>query len=809
MVKFTLQMLVLVCCCLLCSEGLQAQPAMLYGHVVDQHGKGVMSVTLNAGKQTVQSQQNGNFQFPEKSILPITLRISALGFSSKTVQVDSIPSYAERGLLIQLDATDVALDEVLVTGRRNNSYLINMTELGGKFSGILKDLPQSVSMVSKEMMEDRQAFQLTDMIPDLAGVSQASAYDDLTIRGFNSGYANGLRLINGMRSAYGYGTSFWKAPLTANLEAIEVLKGPGASLFGDVVPGGTVNLVTKKPLDQRRTSLSFSAGSFQTLRTTLDAGGPLDAQKHVLYRFNVAYESTRTFRDNNRKRDILIAPSFTFRPMDGTQIDVDVTYDDFDGFLDRGIGIRNNDFYAQDRSFNVNQPTDYYRSKFLIFSGRLSQELSKNVQLHLNYMKSVYREDLNEFRTRNTYANPPENTIMYMRFLSKKVTDYTDNLVGYFTYRHLGKTISHHFIIGTDYAQYEGDKNNVQREARSRLVNGTEEPLLIDLEKPKREIVDANSYVWLPQSEFPFLNPYKSIGIYLQDQLSIGEKFHMVLGIRREHYRSSSADLAQSYETRQYSWLPRVGLTYHINGQINYFASYSQGYVPVGADFLYNHDQYGSDKPFQAERSYQVETGWKMGFFQNQLQGELSLFHIGRENMLVNTGEMNADGFPVYRQAGEVLSQGIEVDVRGQFNKEFQIMANYSYNYTAVKASSLSAEVGLPLANAPKHMGSIWAKYVFSHSILKGIGIGGGTNFMNSRRMENPMPVDAQGSVAWGRWPAYQVWNAALYYHRKELQLTVNFNNLFDKYYYLGGFDYTRGFIGTPRSLMTSMAYSF
>lgn len=132
-----------------------------------------------------------------------------------------------------------------MTGRRNNSYLTNGVELGGKFAGKLKDLPQSVSVVSKEFMEDKQAFLITDMVHDLAGVNQASAYDDFTIRGFKSGYENGLRLVNGLRSSYGYGTSYFRPPLTINLESIEVLKGPGASLFGDITPGGTINMVTK------------------------------------------------------------------------------------------------------------------------------------------------------------------------------------------------------------------------------------------------------------------------------------------------------------------------------------------------------------------------------------------------------------------------------------------------------------------------------------------------------------------------------------------------------------------------------------
>ncbi|QNL50879.1 TonB-dependent siderophore receptor [Olivibacter sp. SDN3] len=793
---------------LLSIVGAYAQTVSLTGRVTGSQGNGLSAVTLRVDQYVTQTSTNGYFSFSEKVQLPATIRVTAVGYAEQTIGLDSSFSASE-GLSIQLAPADVALEEVLVTGRRNNSYLVNTAELGGKFSGILKDLPQSVSLVSREFMEDRQAFVITDMVQDLAGVNQASAYDDLTIRGFNSGYTSGLRLVNGMRSAYGYGTSFWRTPMTANLESIEVLKGPGASLFGDIVPGGTVNLVTKRPLEEQKTSIGFAVGSFQTLRSTLDMGGPLDQDKKFLYRLNIAYENSRTFRDNNQRKNILVAPSFTFRPAEGTQIDVDLTYDDFDGFLDRGLVIRNNDFYAQDRAFNVNQPTDFYRSKFLSFSTRFSQHITHDLSIHVNYMKSIYSEDLNEFRTLNTFANPPQNTIMNMRFLSKNVKDYTDNLVSYLSYNFRRPGHDHRLVFGVDYAQYGGDRNNVQREARRRMLDGEEVPLTIDLEKPVRDVIDVGSYLWLDQAEFPFLNPYRSYGFYLQDQMTIGSRLHLIMGLRHEYYRSSSADLAQSYETTQHSWLPRFGLTYQINHQMNYFASYSQGYVPVGADFIHNYEQYGADRPFGAERSFQVETGLKTGFFDNQLQTELSLFHISRQNMMIASGEISDSGFPVYRQSGEVISRGVELDFRGQITREFQVMANYSFNHTEVKASSIASEVGMPLANAPKHMGGLWMKYVIPNAALKGLGFGAGTNFVSGRRMENPVTEDADGNQLWDEWPAYQVWNAAVYYYLRGVRLTLNLNNITDKYYYLGGFDYTRGFVGTPRNVMLSMGFSF
>ncbi len=781
-----------------------------HGKVLQANGQPLQGVIVSVNDQpAIQTKADGSYRFLKPVQLPVEIQFSLVGYQFRRITLDAQNWNPNTGLLVQLFTDQVNVEEISVTGRRNNSYLINQTELGGKFSGALKQLPQSVSLVSRELMEDRQAFVITEMVQDLAGVNQASSYDDLTIRGFNSGYATGFRLLNGMRSGYGYGTSFWRTPLTANLESIEVLKGPGASLFGDIAPGGTINLVTKKPMEERHGTVAFSLGSFQTFRSTLDIGGGLDSSKRILYRLNVAHEDSRTFRDNNSRKTILIAPSFTFKPIDGTQIDVDVTYDKFDGFLDRGLGIRNDDFFGQPRSFNVNQPTDFMRNNFLTFSGRLTQQITPALSLHASYMKSIYKEELNEFRTLNTYANPPENTIMNMRFQSKQATDYTDNVVGYLRYALGSQGHLHHIVLGMDYAQYAGDKNNVLREARSRREGDTEVPLTIDLNATTRPIYDISSLVFLPEPSFPFLNPYNSYGFYLQDQVSIADRLHLILGLRHEYYRSSSADLQSSFSTAQNVWLPRAGLTFVINPQVNYFASYSKGYIPVGADFIYNYTDYGADRPFVAEDSYQVESGFKAGFFQNQLQTELSVFHIARNNMLLATGAQSDAGFPVYRQSGHVISQGVELDLRGQLSREFQVMANYTFNHTEVRSSNLVGEEGQALSNAPRNMAGAWLKYLFSETKLRGLGMGVGVNYVDRRRMDNAARTDDSGTMIWDQWPAYTVANAALYYHVHRLRVSLNMNNLFDRYYYLGGFDYTRGFVGTPRNFMFSIGYNW
>jgi len=175
-----------------------------------------------------------------------------------------------------------AVQEVEVLGRRETTYKSNYSLVGTRTSTDLLDVPQSISTVTKELMEDRQAYRLTEVVKNVAGVTQYSHYDDFTIRGFRNGYESGFRLLNGLRSGFSYGNAFTQAPLTVNLERVEVLKGPGAALFGDINPGGTINMVTKKPLATDRKALTFSTGSFNTMRATADFTGPLTDKQNVL-----------------------------------------------------------------------------------------------------------------------------------------------------------------------------------------------------------------------------------------------------------------------------------------------------------------------------------------------------------------------------------------------------------------------------------------------------------------------------------------------------------------------------------------------
>ncbi|MHC5362070.1 TonB-dependent siderophore receptor [Myroides sp. LJL110] len=802
--------LIVVICCLFSFFTYGQSKAFFQAKVVDQDNNSLaLADVIVANQLVLQTNNKGEF-FIEKAIeLPFVIQISLPSYENKYLQItkDNLNRINNSNIILQNQIQE--LQEVLVTIERDNSYLSNSAVLSGKYSGTLKDLPQSVSLVSSELMQDKQAFQLSDITQDLAGVTQASSYDEFVIRGFKSGYDTGYRLINGMRSAYGFGESYYRSPLILNLESIEVLKGPGASLFGDIAPGGTINMITKKPQEEFGGNIQVAGGSFQTIRTSLDITGALSKDKKALYRLNTGYETSKTFRDINNRENFLFAPSFVFKPFETTKLEIDMVFDKFNGYLDRGMSILSDQLYALPRSFTLSQPSDYFRTKTITLSAGLSQRITPDLNFHVNYMQSSYQEDLNEHRTLNSFANPPANTIVNLRFFDRHGKEYTNNLVSYLKWDLYSDNIQNHAIVAVDYASYKPDKNSYQREARSQRIDGQIVPLTFNLEDPIYQGADLSNYIWRDNSKYPFMSPYQSTGIYMQNQFNYKQRLKVLLGLRYENHQSESTDTPIIYKAHQNVWLPKLGLTYTVDPNINVFASYSKGYVPIAANFVVDYKSYGSDKPFKPESSFQVETGVKSTFFKEQLQMDLAVFHIARENMLMQTGIVGDSGLPHYRQAGKVISQGVELDVRGQFSKALQIMANYTYNNTQVKNSSNSSEDGQPLAGAPKNSANLWIKYTLLNTKFKGLGVGLGGYYVDQRRLNDSFEKDSQGNTIWGYLPSYTTFNAAMYYQKDQLKLSVNLNNIFDKYYFLGGFDYTRVFAGSPRNITVNVSYHF
>jgi iron complex outermembrane receptor protein len=795
------------------------------GRLSGPAGQGLegVSVVEQTGRFATLTDASGRYVLDKLPLGTYTLITRSLGYQEARRTVVLSAESASVNADFTLATSTNAIQEVEVLGRKETTYKSNYSLVGTRTSTDLIDVPQSISTVTKELMEDRQAYRLTDVVKNVAGVTQYSHYDDFTIRGFRNGYESGFRLINGLRSGFSYGNSFTQAPLTVNLERVEVLKGPGAALFGDINPGGTINMVTKKPLADARQAVTFTTGSFNTMRATADFTGPLNDKQNVLYRFNAGYEKTNSFRDVNDSRSLMLAPTVTFLVTDKTTLNAELVYTHVDGYLDRGLPIKSNDLFAVPRSFTLSQPSDYFRTTTYYLNASLNHKFNDWLSFNASYLDFTYNEALSEHRTLNSYdnsdASKPRNSIMNLRYFDRRGEEYTKNLSAYFVANRNTGSVAHKLVAGADYIRFNTDKESVMFEARQRIATTVASgvisqrvvPLQFDLNNPSYEIRDPSTYVRRPTPQFftDYLNSiYHTTGIYVQDQIEVTPRLGVLLGARYELFADERDYGDGSTNIPQTKFLPRAGFTYALRENLNYFASYSAGFRPLRPELIRFPERYGRSEAFSPETSYQLETGLKGEFFNKQLFATVAAYQIERRNQLVNTGSLTAAGAAVYRQ-NQARSRGVEVELTGNILPNFSLNANYAFNHTEVTEADLAAEKGQPLANAPQNSGGLWAKYTFLTPGLRGLGLAVGGNFVARRRFENQVtPLDG-GPDQWAYWPGYAVADVALFYTINRFNLHVNVNNLFDKYYFVGGYDYFRASPGTPRNYMATLGYSF
>ena len=263
------------------------------------------------------SDEKGQFRFENLSSGTYILSVSDIRFEPHEQSVLLMENaVAEVSILLITNISE--LQTVEVVGRAARNYNSNYSFSATKIAIQNKELPQSLSTVTKELISDRQAFHLADAVKIASGVIPSSFYNQYAIRGISQNEEG--QIINGMRTRQYY----FLQPLTSNIERVEVLKGPASVTFSSVDPGGSINMVTKKPLNEKRHEIGIATGSFSTLRSTLDFTGTLNADKSLIYRINGAYQEAKSYRDLVKNNSFLLSPSFTYLPNKNTFINIEM-----------------------------------------------------------------------------------------------------------------------------------------------------------------------------------------------------------------------------------------------------------------------------------------------------------------------------------------------------------------------------------------------------------------------------------------------------------------------------------------------------
>ncbi|MEH1845741.1 MAG: TonB-dependent siderophore receptor [Nostoc sp.] len=648
--------------------------------------------------------------------------------------------------------------ELVVTGEQDG-YNSSDASTATKTDTPLRDIPQSIQVIPRQVIEDQNAVRLTDIVRNVSGVALSQTAGDraeiYTIRGFDANvYKNGF--LDSGEASRGFRDS-------ANIERVEVLKGPASVLFGRLEPSGIINLVTKKPLAEPYYNLSFTVGSYSFYRPTLDFSSPLTQDGKLGYRLNIAYENSGSFRDFVHKERFFVAPVLSWKIGDKTNLTLEGEYLHTENPYDDGLYLIGGTIIPNiPISRNLNDP----RSRFVIDQSKtyltLNHEFNQNLSLRTAFRVTTASETQNRFSLRG-FAASNDGTV------DLTSTAYNQYFETYFLQNDLTAkfktgSINHTLLFGVELGKLYGRfLYNLADAGSSNIFN----PVYNFSYGPYRRFVDRaqNS---------------DSFGVYLQDQIAVFDNLKLLVGGRYDTYYQETQNFlnASTTVTDNDAFSPRVGVVYQPTKEISLFANYSRSFLPMS----------GSSKngdAFVPERGTGYEVGIKGDFLNGRLSSTLALYTVTKTN--VSTEDPSDRNFQI--QVGEQRARGIELDIAGEILSGWKVIASYAYTDAEVTQDN-TYPVGNALRGIPRHSGSLWTTYTFQKGILEGFGFGGGIFAATEAYGE----IDNLYTV-----PGYVRTDAVIFYKKDRLRASVNFKNLFD----VKSFDGSTGGVVDPADPFT------
>ena len=826
---------VLMFCCFSLTTVFAQQTTEVRGRVTDENKQPLIGVdvVLEGTSIGVSTNDKGFYELRNVPVGKQTIVFSYLGFQTLKIRTDVAPnpSGTHTHLDVQLSEELTALQEVEVIGRKESSYKNTNSFIGTKTASALKEVPQSVGYVTKELILDQGATTVNEVVKNISGVNQNSSYNDFSIRGFRAtGNRNSGNLLNGMRAQ----TSLWKQSSLANIERVEVIKGPASALFGNAAPGGVINRVTKKPLFENKNSITVGVGSWNTLKTYGDFTGPLNPKKTLLYRLNLGYEKTDSFRDLQGSESIIAAPSFSYIPNEKTHINVDFVYQNFNGKIDRGQSVpADGNVYSTPISRSLSAANDFLKENTLNTTIALTHKFSDHISLNAIYLNSSYSEDMLEHTQANLYYKQIGNGANAFRYADPNKVMMTANqrkryfannsFNTYFNFNFNTGILKHKLLVGYDYfiSEQKAGSSSISAQGylskdKTKVVNTyttTANVLAGSVQTPTTNVPvfdlydpiagnaykDISKYIWKQNT----LNPYEeySHGVYVQEQIDISI-VKLLIGLRQEWFTEILNKETTKEISRQTSaFIPRVGLVVEASENINLYSTWVKGFQPQGANIQSDPDRYGG--PFDYMKSELYEVGLKTEWFNKRLSATLAIFKITQENSLEQSPKA---GKADWRVPVDEESNGFELDVAGQILPNFSVVANYAYTDARIvklKEEGSIKDLNVQRPSTPRHAANLWTKYIFENGSLKGLGAGIGVSYASERLGQ----VGRRATAA--SYPDYTLLNAVLYYKVKDVQLQLNVNNVLNRTYWISGYDNLRNFPGAPRNINASVTYRF
>jgi len=692
--------------------------------------------------------------------------------------------------------SEAPLEEILVTGREGQGYKVEQVSLQTKFPAPLKDIPQNILVLSRDLIDDQAAVDVDQLYRSVSGVSKFS-FSGVTFRGFRQDEVR----YDGLLGDPYLGFSI---PRVFDIERLEVVKGPSAALFGGGEPGGLLNYVTKSPGRERQGYVRGVKGDAGLWGFAAEASGPVTEDGRLLMRGGASFEDTDTFRFNTNKEDLQIALDTVWRASEDTRVALKLDYieQDFQGARLRGVPVDDEGEFLTTIKFNTNEETDFQNLE----SGVIGVEFDHAVNSDLRFKvagRVILSEEEQNYHEPRGLRERDGRTIMLREFRDqlRDSEQYTALAEASYDFD-LGPT-RHKFLFGGEW--FRRDESGVFKtainEEQAAALGLPDNFAVPSLDFFNPDFGNSGPAVFDFTRIFERELEFDRYSLYAQDQVTLTDQLILTLGGRFERFEEDSAtstdtlgQIVTSMDSDSDDALTfRGGLTYKVAEDLSGFFLFSEGFTPQSASA----QEPEAGGPFPPEEGRLFEGGAKWEPFGEGLLVQVSGYQIKKLNILV------ADPTPgaptgALSEIGEARSRGVDFDVIGQITPRWSASLNYAFNETKILegADEVSNAVGNEFANAPDHQLGLWTQYEIP--FLQS-AISGGLDYVAERVSLSGQRVDP-----------YVVFDVALESRWDFLTAQLNIQNLFDKTFAESGFIARTGhFPGAPRSIRFELTADF
>ena len=700
------------------------------------------------------------------------------------------------------------LPEVKVTATQEKYYSATTATAATKTEKAILETPMAVQVVPSEVIEDRQITSIQEAVKNVSGVQSPTSlfYDSYLLRGFSTG-AN--TFVNGLKTYGITGTEDM-----AFVERVEIAKGPTAMLYGRIQPGGLVNIVTKKPQANSAFSVQQQIGSYNTYRTTADATGAVNEDKTVLYRVIGTYDKGDSFIDYQHHDNKAVAGYFAWVPSARFESNLQLEYFDMKdsnrGTYGQQIPIIGNRPANVPRNWTQNDPVMWSTFPETVKRTVVGYDWTYKFDEDWKLTNRFFHNSQDELQTYLLASGYNATTNLYSRKIvsnpyKRGTTSSNLDLTGKFGTGY----IKHEVLVGLDGFYHWEDTTGFNP-----TYTGTGSIPLSALPQlnvfaPVYGNINASAVQALINasgSNVLWRSKYRDIGVYAQDQVSLGERWELLLGGRYDIARDVSSSvygttnaacypnctgsLSPSYHSEtQFS--PRAGLLYKVSNDVSVYGSYSKSFGYSTTSISY------SGERLPPQQGVQYEFGAKANLLDGKVTTSATLYDLRLINVL--TPDLAHTGYSL--AVGETRSQGLEFDVAGQVTSHISLIGSYTYDRAVITRDNTVGAAntqGKTWAGVPLNSASVWAKYDTVPGASDSWSYGVGAYLNGQRQMNNTNTAQLPG---YGRLDAMVGYRTK--YSGKQINLQLNVQNLLDKIYFENGGGTAQ--YGTPRSIMGSV----